>query len=161
MESKVDERTRKYFDAIKFNVGFIGSNYSESDGITEILQKTGVTDIPKLIKTYNGYLNSSSIEIFKYSVNNNIRYCAELSYQNDIDSFCVETHIFNRYPSRDDVIAIRDIYKTEFGIDYRGYQQEFECWECGHHVHWLDTKGTLSQKIDNMKEKFCTMCDSF
>lgn len=159
MESKIDERTKKYFDAIKNNLGYLGMNQTEGMGIVEIIKAKGFDIVPEKIREYDGYANSSSIIIYKYTSDGNIRYCAEMEYQADIDSFCVETYIFTKLPSRDDVITMRDLWQTEFDIDYRRFPQEFDCWECGHHVHWLDTKGNLHDKIDHAKEKFCTMCD--
>jgi hypothetical protein len=159
MISKIDERTRKYFDAIKSNIGFLGMNATESGGIEYILNKKGL-EPPVKIKSYAGYVNSSNIDIYKYDVSGETRYCAELCYWADIDAFVFETYIFNKMPSRNDIITIRNIGNAEFDINFKGLNLEFDCWECGNRVHWLDTKGSLKDKIDHAKEKFCTMCDN-
>lgn len=159
MNSKVDNRTRKYFEAIKSNLGFIGMNQLEEMGIADILKAKGINVSPEVVRQYDGYANSSDIVIYKYTVDGTTRYCAELAYQADIDAVCVETYIFSKLPSREDAMIMRAVSQTEFEIDFKGFPQEFACWECGNHVHWLDTKGNLHDKITHAKDKFCTMCD--
>jgi len=156
-EKKIDERTRNYLTICKNNIGWLGNN-GGWDGIEEILKKKEVFEKANLqkLKTYGGYVNSSDIDIYSYETDGNKRYCAELSYQTDIDDYCTETHIFNHFPSRENVLTARVIKDIEFAIMFKGLKTEFNCWECGHHAHWLDNNsGTLEEKFDRMKDKYC------
>lgn len=154
--SNLDERTKKYFDAIKSNVGYLGSNAGWY-GIEEILRKSNALDSSDLqsVHKYVGYVNSGDIEIFKYNSNGETKYCAELGYQTDIDDYCIETHIFSEYPSRDNVILIRKIDDIVFKMSYKGLKPEFSCWECGRLVHWLDVGNDFNSKVDMLEEKYC------
>lgn len=154
MLKELDNRTEKYFEAIRENKGYIGCNHGWY-GIQEILDKKSSGVEAKLIKSYPGYFNSDDINIYEYFVNGNKRYCAELSYQTDIDDFNIETHIFSKFPSEKDVKEIRSIMELEFDFKFNRLNPEFTCWECGHKVHWLDFKGKIQDKIDNLKEKYC------
>jgi hypothetical protein len=54
--------------------------------------------------------------------------------------------------------AIQDaimIDRLEFDFKFGKLEEEFICWECDHHVHWLDIKGDLKTKITCLKEKYC------
>lgn len=152
----LDERTKNYFAAIRKNIGFIGTNYGW-DGIEELLKKKGLLETAELkkVKAYDGYANSTEISIYSYIINGQQRYCAELSYQTDIDDYCVETHIFSKMPSQEDVFTIRDIDSLEFKLKRGELQPEFNCWECGRHVHWLDRDGEFSIKKNGLEEQYC------
>ena len=152
----IDNRTENYFNAIKNNMNYIGTNYGWCN-IEEILKKKGILETANLqkIKTYDGYVNSSNIDIYSYEIEGEKRYCAELSYQTDIDDYCIETHIFKSLPSRKGIITIRDIESLVFRFKYKGLEPEFTCWECGHHVHWLDRQGDFKTKKDGLEEKYC------
>lgn len=152
----LDERTKNYFNAIKTNIGFIGSNYGNY-GIEEILKKKGFFEEAKLqqIKTYRGYVNSSDIDIYSYEINGEKRYCAELSYQTNIDDYCVETHIFEKFPSEKDIKIIREIESLIFKFQLSQIEPEFGCWECGRRVHWLDIQGDFFTKKNALEEKYC------
>lgn len=150
----LDDRTEAYFKAAQEERGYIGCN-NGWEGIQDILniKAPGVT--VEKVTTYDGYMNSSIIEVFQYEANGKQRYCAELSYQTDIDDYNVETHIFSKLPSRSDIMVIRDIQNLEFSFKYDGLKPVFACWECGITSHWLDIHGTLQEKITGVKEKYC------
>lgn len=151
----LDDRTKAYFEAIKVKLGYVGTNYGWDD-IQEILnKKTNKSVSAELISIYDGYVNSSDIKIFTYTLNGDTRFCAELSYQTDIDDYCIETHIFNKQPKRDDIITIRELNSLAFDFKYERLTPEFTCWECGNRVHWLDCDGDLSSKANMLKEKYC------
>jgi len=161
-DKKIDERTKNYLADCRNNVGWLGCNNGWY-GIKEILEKKNILQTASLqkLETYDGYMNSSDIDVYSYEIDGRKRYCAELSYQTDIDDYCTETHIFNQCPTRESVLTARLINDIEFAIKFKGFKTEFNCWECGKHVHWLDNeKGTLEQKFDRMKERFCGFCDN-
>lgn len=71
---ELDEGTRKYFDAIKVNLGYVGHNagwYS----IKEIFEKSNLDESAnlELIRSYAGYANSSNIDIYRYNTDGKIR----------------------------------------------------------------------------------------
>ena len=152
----IDERTEKYFEDLKNNMGYRGNN-AGWDGIKEILEKKGVIDTAKLqkINVYNGFMNSSDIDIYGYEVDSEKRFCAELSYQTNVDDYCTETHIFINIPSQEDVHTAIDINNLLFKFDHGGLKPEFNCWECGRFVHWLDRDGDFKTKKFGLEEKYC------
>jgi len=152
----LDERTKNYFNKIKSNLGYKGYNASWYS-IKEILEKKGYLEESELkeIKTYNGYVNSSDITVYSYKINGELRYCAELSYQTDIDDYCTETHIFNEFPKEKDIHLIIDINSLEFKFMYKRLEPEYTCWECGRHLHWLDNEGNFENKKNRLEEKYC------
>lgn len=151
----LDDRTQKYLDAVKSNMGYVDTNNSWY-GIKEILDKKGIlsADVEKIAE-YEGYVNSSNIEVFGYRINGEQRYCAELSYQTAIDDYNVETHIFVKEPSRENVMQIREINKTILHIEIGKLKPFFHCWECGRETHWLDIPGNLEEKIEGLKDNYC------
>ena len=156
MMYELDERTVEYFEEIKKNVGLLIFNACEY-GIEEILTKKDALNGSELqlLGEYDGYANSSPISIYSYLKNGEKRYCAELSYQIDIDDYVVETIIFNVYPSRDDVVMVRDIDNITYKMKYKGLKAEFQCWECGKNVHWLDCYGDFKTKMNHWLDKYC------
>lgn len=152
----LDERTTKYFESLKVNLGYLGSNYGHND-IRTILEKNGALETANLqeVTTYDGYVNSSDIVIYSYLKDGELRYCAELSYRAGIDDYCIETHIFKKIPTRKEVMDFRELDNLEFKFKYENLHPEFRCWECGKYVHWLDAEGDFQKKKDMFKEKYC------
>lgn len=151
----LDDRTQAYFDTIKNNIGYVNTNNSWY-GIKEILGKKEApyTEFEKVVE-YEGYANSSVIEIFGYKINDEQRYCAELVYQTAIDDYNVETHIFTKRPSKENVMMIREINKTILYIEIGKLKPFFTCWECGRKVHWLDNEENIETKIEWLKDRYC------
>lgn len=152
----IDERTKNYFEAIKENAGYVGKNAGWYD-IKEILEKKNILESAnlELVKSYPGYANSSDIRIYAYQTDKGKRYCAELDYRTDIDDYCIETHIFTSFPSRNTVITIRDVNNLEFDFKHRRLQPEFTCWECNRMTHWLDVEGGFESKKTHLEERYC------
>jgi hypothetical protein len=157
MLKELDERTAKYFETIKKEKGHIGTNCLEETGIRDILKKKGVLDAANLqqIDTYDGYANSSDINIYSYELSGAKRYCAEFSFQTDIDAFYVETIIFTKIPSREDVLLIRGIEDLRLKFEFGRLKPEYTCWECGRKVHWLDRPGDFETKMAGLEERYC------
>lgn len=156
-----DDRTSKYLTDVRNDIGWLGCNCGWDD-IEALLKKHGVFDTANLrkIDTHDGYVNSSDIEIYTYNKDGVVRYCAQLSYTTNIDDYAIETHIFSKQPSRDDVLTARLAEKIEFETKFGLKKTEFACWECGRHVHWLDCDGTLADKYERLKNSFCGFCDA-
>ncbi|REK69354.1 hypothetical protein [Paenibacillus paeoniae] len=151
---KIDDRTKEYFEDVLKDVGLIRTINSK-EGLEEISEKQGIT--PKKIGSYeNVYVNASPIDIYKYAApNGDARYCAELSYQTNIDDYNIELHIFNRQPSLDDVRNVRTISDIEFQMQFKGLKPEIKCYECGRTVHFLDTSESFGEVVDRLNEKYC------
>lgn len=154
MLDKIDDRTQAYFDGLKKEMEHVGSN-GGWDGIKDILKKNHPGIAVELIDTYDGYVNSSNIEVFRYTLDGKERFCAELSYQTAIDDYCIETHIFTKKPTRQDVLDLRMIHDIGFDIKFRGLKTEFTCWECGCWTHWLDSEGSLAERYHRLRDKYC------
>lgn len=151
---ELDKRTKAYFDSLKKKMGHIRSG-GGWDGVKDIMKKKHPDVKVELIDTYTGYVNSSDIDIYHYVLDGKERYCAEFSYQTAIDDYCIEIHIFDRKPTRQDIMDIVMMKDIEFAIVFRGLQTEFTCWECGLHAHWLDSEGTLAERFERLKDKYC------
>ena len=150
----LDERTKKYFERIKENVGFLGMNAGWKS-MQEILDEGAPGTVAKKAGEYAGFANSSNIEILTYEKDEKKRYCAQFSYQTDVDDYCIETLIFDRYPSRDSVVTIVNLNDLEFKFNFKGLNQTFWCWECGRESQWLDGEGNFLEKIQKVEEKYC------
>lgn len=160
MSINIDDRTEKYFEEMKSSVGYLDGRGGR-DGIEEILNQKGLLEESKLEKvmTYQGYGNSSDVDIYKYiNTEGEVRYCAEFSYQTAIDDYCVEKHIFSKFPSSDTVLAVRQMNDVTFEMKFRKLPATFRCWECGKVTHWLDCPGTLSEKKTMLEDKYCGSC---
>lgn len=94
---EIDERTKKYFDELITKVAYQGYNGGWY-GIEEIIKNKGLLEEAdlRLIQSHPGYANSSPIDVYEYSLDGKARFCAELSYQTDVDDYCIETHIFDK-----------------------------------------------------------------
>lgn len=154
---ELDTRTQNYFEAIKKNLGFLGYNSTELQGIEEILKTKGLFENSnfKKVRTYDGYMNSSAIDVYQYSIEDKTRYCAEITHQYDIDGFATETYIFLKLPSRNDVFNIRTMNDIDFKVKFKGMMTEYNCYECGKRVHWLDYEGGFDTKVKMLNEQYC------
>lgn len=150
----MDERTEKYLTEEATKIGLIGVNNSWYT-IAEILKKSGHEIEPQKIATFNGYINSSDIEIFEYTINGATKYCAELSYQTNIDDYNIETIIFNKIPSEQDINTARTIEAIKNKLFLKRLKPEFDCWECGIRHHWLDIEGSLDIKYKYWQDQYC------
>ena len=148
------ERTEKYFKKIKEEMGHIDSN-GGWHGIVDILKKKGINTEVKKIAEYDGYINSSEIDIYTYSIDGKERFCAEFGYQVGIDDYCTETHIFRKLPSEDEVELLVEIESLEFKFKFKGLKPAFNCWECGKRTHWLDIPGSFEDKVNGLEDSYC------
>lgn len=139
------DRTANYLQAVKKNMGYIGTNHSWR-GIVEILREKLPGVIPKVIANY-----PQDTTVYKYDT----KYCAELNYRTDIDDYNIETHIFSKFPSEQDVKTARAIDQLEISFKLKQLSPIFTCWECGLEKHWLDIPGSLFEKITNLKKGYC------
>ena len=118
--------------------------------------KIDIKDLKK-VDIYSGYANSSDIDIYRYvKQDGSIRFCAEFGYQTDIDDYNIEMLMFDIFPSQNDVEQIREILSLEFKIEYDGLKTEFNCFECGKRVHWLDNKNAdFDELVTGLMDRYC------
>lgn len=138
-------RTKKYFDAIKKDIGF-----------EEIVHGWDTEEF-ETSSEYPYFGAIKTVEIGKTKEN---RWCAELGYQTAIDDYNEEKIYFNRKPSVADVKTLRKIEKIRMDIRFRIKKEIFRCYECGREIHWLDVEGGLDDKIFGLEERFCGFCDN-
>jgi hypothetical protein len=141
--TKMDARTRKYLNAIKNNLGYL-------DTIGDWEEETFVNS-----RIVNGYMNTSDVTIGKLKDN---RYCSEYSIQTAIDDYCIVKHYWRKEPSIKDVSIIDDISNLESDFHINRCEIDFNCWECGRKIHWLDIEGDFSKKYQFLKERYCGDC---
>lgn len=71
-----------------------------------------------------------------------------------IDDYLCVGRIFTQEPQFNYEATISNVEKIE-DILLRRRTPYFHCWECGNKAHWLDTEGTLSDKLLGLKEHCC------
>ena len=153
-----DERTTRYLDGVLRNVGHIASNYSHYS-IAEILERKGLA-APVLVTRYPNYSANADVSVYKYDTPDGIHYCAEIGYQTDIDDYIIETHIFARCPSEQDIQVTRLAQSIRKRIQFEDLSQEYNCCECGRHIHWTQTKPSgLVDKYNIWQDGLCGYCD--
>ncbi|MFX3643401.1 MAG: hypothetical protein ACE3L7_32915 [Candidatus Pristimantibacillus sp.] len=154
----LDERSEKYLEIERKNMGLVGSNGGHY-GIEDILKKRELFEKSALkeIRRYAGFYGLSDLVIYSYNVGNGISYCAELGYQTSIDDYNVETHIFTQIPSDEDVTLVRlmDEFELDLRLTRNGVQAEYRCWECGRNSHWVDIHGKFKDKVEKLREGYC------
>ena len=154
MNEFLDARTQQYFEAMRSGMGYRGANAGWYT-IKELLAKSNIETEIESVTKYEGHADTSEIEIFKYTIDGNIRYCAEFSYPTAPDDYCIETIIFDRIPSEDDIETITKIAHLELWMKVGKEKPEFTCWECERVTHWLDVKGDLFEKYNRLHDGHC------
>ena len=152
----LDNKSEKYLNELKDELGYIGGNSGYLD-MEAILKKKGVLESAKLeiLETLEGFLNSSEFTVYQYENDGDVRYCAEFGYQTDMDDYTIETLIFNKQPSLENIHTIISINDLEFMFKFKRLLPKFKCWECGRVVHWVDLDGDFEEKRDKLEDKYC------
>ena len=135
------ERTGKYLDACKANIGLLKIEGEESyDGFPNGWTKLG-----------DGTFGSSDI----YYVKDDRGHVAALQVQFGVDAFYEHRYTFGRKPS---VKSVWDAYlidriETEFAL--KKINENFRCRGCDRMVHWLDGEGSLEEKWKRFEDRYC------
>jgi hypothetical protein len=152
----LDDKTQKYFESIRNNMGYIGSN-AGWNSFKDIAEKKDIRDY-SLVQVYKSPyfgIDVGDIEIYQYNKDGETKFCAEFGYRTAIDDYCIETHIFNQFPSLKNIILLRKIDNLEMEFKYNHFNPIIKCWECGCESHWLDFEGTVDEKINALEENYC------
>jgi hypothetical protein len=72
-----------------------------------------------------------------------------------VDEWYEEKFYFTHKPSDDDVTKAKIIDMLELDLRMGRIKEEFKCWECGMHTHWLDISGSFYEKIDCWRDRYC------
>lgn len=87
------------------------------------------------------------------------KWVAQYSIRTDIDDYDICSMIFNKKPSKEDIIIAHLVDEIETYFCICGYDKvTFTCWECGCKYHWLDIPGSLKEKWECYKERYCNQC---
>ena len=133
-------RTKKYLDACKNQMEFVGRSCDETLTINKDWTVFNAGDV----KTSDLYITSTDSGYrvaFQIGVGDGV-------YEHRYD--------FNRRPSMQNVRDAIAIEKAERDFRLFKLQEAFTCWECGCPVeHWLDTPGNLTQKLEQLYNKYC------
>lgn len=105
------------------------------------------------IEVVPGFANSTEIEIGRNE--GDTCWCAQFSYQTDIDDFCVERHYFNEKPNDEIVKRVYKLQSIENDLMFNRLLETFCCWECGRQVFWLDIAEDIIECAECAKEKYC------
>ena len=148
LENGYSLHTKNYLSSIQSNIGLIDMYESDT--------------LPKELK---GLQPEYAIEIYVnapteiYKAEDCWFAITVVRYEAD-DSFAVVMR-FDREPTTPDLATafdIRDV-KRYFSTGTTSLRsEEFVCSNCNHKQHWLDTPGSLSDKLNNIKGQHCGSC---
>lgn len=144
---KLDSRSAEYITELQNKIKLvnrtviyatIGQNMITSDN-AEFIKKTNYKNNPDLYKIENYYVLAYSYET--------------------IDDITQHFDVFSEYPTEYMWNTANLIDDILFDVLMGKIKMEFNCYECGKHIHWLDISGDLQQKYHYATEKFCGNCD--
>ena len=140
-----DPRSRNYLAAVRKDIGLIrhesgwdGMKFTKVDGYSIWMNLTG----------------SGEVDV---GLTEDGQWVAEFSLRVGIDDYTIESYIFERKPSQEDVITAVLCDDIENHMWRIRWNTSFRCWECGCKVdHWLDiAASSLETKFQNFKEHYC------
>lgn len=142
--------------AVLDNIGFLGMN-SGWDSITLTLDKNGIDyDIIDHYQIWDNLTGNGKVDIGRYRNDNETRYFAEFTFRIAIDDYNTTSYIFNRKPSKKTIKNMWLLDNLHSDLIRNNLDLEFDCWECGHHTHWVDINiSGLEQKIEAWKDNYC------
>lgn len=143
----LDQRTYKYLETCKNNIGLTEYNGTDKNAFD-------MWEYVKLENSFNlvdkGFLKTEievgQIEGF---------WCSQYTVQTAIDDYCVVKFFFTKKPSLNSISTAQLLNIIESEFQFKRIKPINNCWECGLEYHWLDTEGNLSEKYDNLMEKYC------
>lgn len=158
----IDERTSKYFDKIKSDVGFLRNYSGEELSLNELLKRSGESNIikPKLIWDVDNHPYTT--KLWGYDITDGShRYCAEVWVRYSADGLYTHTYIMSKQPSESQVMDIHLIISEIIpALEDGDYDPIRECDVCGKHHHWLDKKSdTIAKKWSDKKSEGIWFCD--
>lgn len=140
-----DERTGKYMDAVRNNIGLMRIEHGYDSFLPE----------DKVQVRYKPWMNlaSDGVEVGKVEE----QWIAEFAYRCDIDDYDIVSYFYSKKPSEKDIRTTRLIEEIESYFFRHGWNHNtFTCWECGRgDINWLDICGDIETKWDSFKEKYC------
>jgi hypothetical protein len=137
-----DHRTAKYFEAVKNNMGFVRESHGyEEEDLRDSYE----------VKVWD---NASPVEIGKTKDG---LWCAQFSQRTNVDDYDITRFYFRNKPTKTNIVTLNLISQIEMDFMMRTMKLEFNCWECGRHVHWLDVPGDIFEKYECAKDERCGM----
>lgn len=121
-----DARTDSYLRAIKDRIGFLGSIQTENE---------------KALKKLTDGRDEQG------------RYVIGEDFFLPPDAVVYTQHFYTHLPSRQDhqtALLLEKVAQTLYN-----QPKTFQCWECGGLHHWLDTPGTLEEKLAHWQDRYC------
>lgn len=148
LENGYGLRTKKYLDKVQSNIGLVSITQTES-------LRSRVKGLEQARKV--NICQTTPTEIY---TDGSIWYAVTV-VQHGVDSFSDITLEFDHNPSDYDLktaFTIRDVksYFSTWRSKFR--DEEFVCQSCGHKQHWLNTPGSLRNKLDHIKNSWCGDC---
>ena len=141
-----DKRTLKYLESCKNNNGLINIKHGHDGEKFET----------QLSYQIWANLTGGGIEVGKLQDGN---WVAEYSYRCGIDDYVIVDLYFENKPTKKNILTVNLIEKIEEYFNWNGWHNvTFECWECGAKTHWLDVPGSLEEKWECFKERYCNLC---
>lgn len=142
-----DERSLKYIEAVKRNVGLVKTQHGW-DGM--IPANTKPDDQLSIWANATG---SGYTDLWQMADGN---WVAETCFRTDIDDYQIMDYVFDHKPSKRDILTVHLIERIEIELKSHPKRAVFQCWECGRSdVHWLDGEGDLEAKWEAAEEKYC------
>jgi hypothetical protein len=152
---ELDERTKKYIDAIRSKMGYIGMNCGY-ESIVDTAKKNNI-EITKSQSTFKHQLSQPpcKCDVYTYTKNGQSRYACEFAEQTEIDDYQIVSYITTKPIGKDDIATLDLLIFIEVSFLTDRLEAEFECWECGKKTHWLDIEGNLQKKFAALEERYC------
>lgn len=141
-----DERTNKYLDAVKKNIGLIRVEHGYDSNLPE-------DKIQYCFKPWYNLTGSGNVDVGEV----NGEWLAEYAYRINIDDYDICTYFFNKKPTEKNIKTVKLLEEIESYFFMKGWNNNtFTCWECGcPNVNWLDIPGDLQEKWDAFQDKYC------
>jgi hypothetical protein len=152
--SKIDDRTKKYFDDKYEKLNCIGTNGGEELSLKEILKAKKIDCDPETLWKRNLWINAS-VTLLKYTISGQTKFCAEVWIPYGGDGLYTHTYIFKREPTDKQIIEAHTIENIRCKMSIGEISPTFTCWECGCEAHWLDNEETLENRWQFLQDKYC------
>lgn len=149
----MSKKMKNWIDTFYKNKGIIAryTGWEERDKEVDEKYMKNAT----IIETFNNPFSPHPVEVYNLGDG---KYALEYAVVYG-DTFDIRTIIFKRKPTKQDFYDIISVEEVEIKIRFHGYAEEFNCWECGKHTHFVEIcADSLQDKISYWDDKYCGCC---
>ena len=148
MDHKYGLRTKTYLDTIKSNNGLLEvmTDWKDADFVEshkEMLIGTGE------------FGADETIEIGQVTDG---RWCITIEVPAGPENSYTQKYYFNQKPTTYSFGIVRKVDQLETDFITRKINEQYECYDCGKWVHWLDGDGSFDDKVNALYSRKCADC---